>query len=185
MRNKILNKEIASSPKNAPRNDTMAFSLLEVLLASIIFIITISGVFVTLNYVRQPVLDKESALSAAVFGKQVLEALRSKVDASTYFGPCSLALNANAACPDFSLSLGLHQVPPGNLQGLKWPLNLSTSIPLPNNVTNCDKACLVYIVSCGNTTDPVNSPDYTSCTSVGNPDMARRVDLSINWPEAP
>ena len=70
-----------------------AFSLLEVLLASIIFVISITGVFITLTALRKPVADKENALAAAILGKQVLEALRSSVNAGTFystncFSPC-------------------------------------------------------------------------------------------------
>ena len=59
-----------------------AFTLLEVLLASIIFIVSVLGVFSTLSAVRQPVLQKERALTAAVFGQQFLEGLRSQVNAN-------------------------------------------------------------------------------------------------------
>lgn len=157
-----------------------AFSLLEILLASVIFIVSIGGIFVTLSAVRRPVADKESALSAAIFGKQVLESLRSQVNASTYYGNCS-AMNANGACVDFSLYLGKHQVPHGTLP-LSWPINLEEPNTNMNAITNCDTsvACLVYTVSCADST-----ADFTSCTTGGsNPDMARRVDLSINWPNA-
>jgi type II secretory pathway pseudopilin PulG len=163
------------------KNDTKAFSLLEILLASIIFIITISGVFATLNAVRKPVADKESALAAAVFGKQVLEALRSSVNASTFYGPCSSTINGY--CGDFSLYLGIHHVPHGNLpQGLTWPTNLSSS----NFISGCDTSvgCLVYTVACGDGSPPTSSVPPDCVNSSGN-DIAREVTLSINWPEAP
>lgn len=141
-----------------------AFSLLEILLASIIFIITIAGVFVTLSAVRKPVADKESALTAAVFGKQVLEALRSSVNAqpaSNFYGTCI------GTCTDFSLALGTHQVNLPNGQ-LIMPPNLISSNGGGNGV-------LTYTVSCAD-----DSP--APCTS---PDVARKVELTINWPEAP
>ncbi len=142
-----------------------AFSLLEILLASIIFIISIGGIFATLNAVRAPVANKENALTAAVFGKQVLETLRSSVNAGTYYAICSLFVSG--ACVDFSLYLGLHHVtlpPPGQPQ-LTWP-----STDLSQNNTY-----LTYTVSCADGTT-------TTCSSTGSdPDMARRVDLNINW----
>ena len=159
--------------------DNLAFSLLEVLLASIIFVVSVGGIFVTLNAVRKPVTDKENALAAAVFGKQVLEALRSQVNAATFYGSCSSIVNG--ACVDFSLYLGLHQVPsnaptlPSSwLVQSPWPSVLTTT----NNFCN-PAPCLVYTVSCAD-----NTSDISSCASGGaNPDMARQVNLSINWPD--
>src|ERR1039458_2589495 len=101
-----------------------AFSLLEVLLASIIFVVTIAGVFATLNAVRAPVASRENELAAAVFSKQVLETLRSQTsqnDAVSHFYTC---LNGTAAnCADFALSVGTHNVTAATLNGfgLKWP----------------------------------------------------------------
>ena len=77
-----------------------AFSLLEILLAAIIFVISIGGIFATLNAVRAPVANKESALTAAVFGKQVLEALRSQVNAAATQLITAL-LFRTASCTDF------------------------------------------------------------------------------------
>ena len=107
-----------------------AFSLLEVLLASIIFIISITGVFVTLTAVRRPVADKESALAAAVFGKQVLESLRSSVDAGTFY---------NATSSRLSLG-GSHQV----------------SVPTGSNLPQGTTAA--YWVTCADGSNPCN-PD--------------------------
>jgi len=59
-----------------------AFTLLEVLLASMIFIVSVAGVFSTISAVRQPVHAKERALTAAVFGQLALETLRAQVNAS-------------------------------------------------------------------------------------------------------
>ena len=89
------------------RLNNTAFSLLEILLASIIFVLTVGGIFVTLDAIRKPVANKELALTSAVFGKQVLEALRSKVTAassSNFFTVCA------GTCPTFDLALGVHHV---------------------------------------------------------------------------
>src|SRR5208283_5404612 len=81
-----------------------AFTLLEVLLASIIFIVSVLGVFSTLSAVRQPVMEKERGLTAAVFGQQLLEYLRSQVNASQ--------VNTDPVHPCYSysnlLSFGTH-----------------------------------------------------------------------------
>jgi len=137
-----------------------AFTLLEVLLASVVFIVSIAGVFSTLTYVRAPVVSKENALSAAVFGKQVLESLRSQVDNTSYYNSC-----ATNPCQSFDLTLGVHNVPmPAG--GLTWPSSL----------TNCNTT-LNYTVSCSDST-----ADFSNCASAGaNPNMGRRVDLNISW----
>jgi type II secretory pathway pseudopilin PulG len=147
-----------------------AFTLLEILLATIIFIISIAGVFATLNAVRQPVIDKESALTATIFGKQVLEALRSQVNAATssnYYSDST----CTPTCSDFSLGLGTHQVNTTNLPStLTWPTALTSS----NQACATHNPCLVYTVSCAD-----GSPN-SSCGA----DIARKVDLSINWPSS-
>ncbi len=160
--------------------NSSGFSLLEILLASIIFIISVGGIFVTIAAVRRPVMDRGSSLAASVFGKQVLEALRSRVDASTYYGLCTL--NANGHCPNFDLFLGIHEVPSKNFpSGLSWPASISYPNTSINNVANCynisngDTSCLVYTISCADGSN--------TCSSSGS-DMARRIDLTINWPTA-
>ena len=151
-----------------------AFTLIEILLASIIFLISVAGLFATLTAVRAPVINKESALSAAVFGKQVLGALYSNVDASTYYtNICA------SPCSSFDLSVGIHQVPQATLlgAGITWPLNLKSSN------TACDvspNACLVYTVTCSDGNPPIGA----DCKNANNPtiSIARQVDLNIKWP---
>lgn len=153
--------------KYFPKNS--AFTLLEVLLAAIIFVITISGVFETLSVMRTPVVNQESSLEATVFGKQVLEALRSKVDASSnaYFYQCS---NAGAnPCPDFGLSIGQHSVNEATLLnqgGLSWPTDNNNALKNANMVNGV--AILNYTVTCADNSNPCN-------------DSARQVTLNINW----
>lgn len=138
--------------------------MLEVLLASLIFVISIAGIFGTLTYVRKPVANRQGALAAAVFGKQVLEALRAQVSmasAANYYS-CSVV---SSSCPDFGLSLGLHSVSIATLaaNGLTWPPALTA-----NNI-NGNPAVLNYTVICA---------DGSGCA---NTDIGRRVDLNINW----
>jgi len=135
-------------------SNQLAFSLLEVLLASIIFILSVGGVFLTLAAMRGPVADKETALSSAIFGKQVLETLRAKVDAGSFFNSCSV--QGQNPCQDFSLSLGVHYVT--NIPGLTWPPDLTA------NAIN-------YTVSCA--TD--------GSTAACSPDIARKVQLNLVW----
>jgi len=139
-----------------------AFTLLEVLMASLIFVISVLGIFATLNAVRGPVSNKESALTATVFGKQVLEALSSQVTAATYYtNTC-----APPPCTTFDLSVGQHLVPTASLPaGVNWPVAL----------TQCNNG-LNYKVSCADGSAAGAAP---FCG--GNYFIARKVDLNINW----
>jgi len=143
-----------------------AFSLMEILLSAIIFIIAIGGIFATLNAVRTPVVNKEGSLSAAVFGKQVLESLRFQVSdlpSANFYTTCS------GTCTDFSLALGTHQVPSANLPaGLSWPQVLVTKDSI--NYPNGNPPVLNYTVKCADGSG--------SCSANDTP---RRVDLNINW----
>jgi type II secretory pathway pseudopilin PulG len=169
-----------------------AFSLLEVLLASIIFIISITGVFVSLTAMRRPVADKESALAAAVFGKQVLEALRSSVNAGTFYSTDNFCLGTwpNVICTDFSLALGTHQVilPGPSTCGsspLCWPSSTLAGANSCLVASVSTTGCLVYNVKCGDNSVPTGTVStFLDCGSSGSNDIARRVDLSINWPNA-
>jgi len=158
-----------------------AFSLLEVLLASIIFIVSVGGVFLTLNAIRRPVANKESALTAAIFGKQVLEALRSGVNAGSYYSACVTVNPVDGSCGDFTLSLGTHEVASSVLTplGLTWPSAAISTV----NTGHCTVGppCLNYTVTCADG----SSPSYGSTAACSNPDSARKVDLNITWPDAP
>ena len=135
-----------------------AFSLMEILLSSIIFVISIAGVFATLNAVRAPVANKESALTAAVFSKQVLEALRSSVNEQS---SANFYVNCGSTCTDFSLALGTHNVSQATLSGvgLSWPTSALSAAN--GNV-------LTYTVSCA---------DGTCAT----PEVAHKVVLNIHY----
>ena len=57
------------------------FSLVEAVVAAVIFSITVVGVFASLAAIQQPAANSGQSLNAALCGQQVLENLRSKVDA--------------------------------------------------------------------------------------------------------
>jgi len=115
---------------------------LEVLLASIIFMISVLGVFATLSAVRQPVLQKERALTAAVFTQQLLEGLRSQVSASNF--------TANGY--NGSLSLGSHGPVSQNQDGVQYNMtyvvscaaNGSTSGPCPADTAMTVNATVAF-----------------------------------------
>ncbi len=149
-----------------------AFSLLEVLLSSVIFVIAVAGIFATFNAVRTPATNTESALTAAAFGKQVLETLRIQVNqqASANFYSCA-SVNGNGTCGDFALSVGVHQISVATLAtvGLSWP---STALSNQNLVGGVP--VVAYTVSCADGT-----PSH--CTDASTSFVAHRVDLTINW----
>lgn len=139
--------------------NSSGFTLLEVLLAAIIFVVSVAGIFATLSAVRAPIANKENALVAAVFGKKVLETLRTQVSAggAAYYGICTAGCNCTTV---FNLCLGAHSLtlPVG---GFSWP-----TTDLSNN-----NATLNYTVTCA------DGSAAAACAA----DVARRVDLNINW----
>jgi len=178
--------------------DAAAFTLIEVLMASIIFILTVGGVFATLNAVRAPVAQNVLAVSASTLGKQVLEALHSQVNtlsgAGQYYGLCT-ALNADNSCPDFSLSLGQHKVPVANVPGINLntlPSDFASSNPDTNNPANLN-GVVGYTVSCSGGQNPGNVSGNVPANpnNAGNPpsagcaaspdDISRTVILQIKY----
>ncbi len=139
--------------RKALSSNNTAFTLLEILLASVIFVVSVAGVFATLNAVRTPVTTKETAVTVAIFQKQVTEALYTNVDSgknqqnqNMYYGTCTDINNVvQNPCPQFTLTLGEHQVSSATLQqlGITWPASLQGV----NNI--CGAAgCLDYCVTC-------------------------------------
>lgn len=109
-----------------------AFTLLEILLASIIFIISIGGIYATLSAVRKPVVQKERALTAAILGKQLLESLRSQVDARNIQGPIGAGVWTG------NLAIGSHTLPPqSDLQGVQY--NMAYTVICADGTATCDQ----------------------------------------------
>ncbi|HOW36254.1 MAG TPA: type II secretion system protein [Candidatus Omnitrophota bacterium] len=65
------------------------FSLVEVIIASVIFIISTVGLFSALSGLRTASGESKKRLFAANYGKQVLEGLRAKVDDRTWNDSCN------------------------------------------------------------------------------------------------
>lgn len=57
------------------------FTLVEVVVAAVIFTIAVTGVFASLASLKKPVVTNDKALEAAYCGQQFLEGLRAAVDA--------------------------------------------------------------------------------------------------------
>ncbi|MBI3602501.1 MAG: hypothetical protein HY209_06380 [Candidatus Omnitrophica bacterium] len=64
--------------------NTQGMSLLEAFLAAVIFVISVAAVFTTLIGTRRPAVNNDQMTTAALVAKNVLEDLRSKVDALDY-----------------------------------------------------------------------------------------------------
>lgn len=56
------------------------FSLVEVMVAAVIFTIAVAGVFASLASSRKPTVDTDTSLRGALCGQQILEKFRAKVD---------------------------------------------------------------------------------------------------------
>ena len=63
------------------RNNSKGITLLEAFLSAFIFVISVAAIFATLNSLRKPAVNNELAIGAALAASNVLEDLRSKVDA--------------------------------------------------------------------------------------------------------
>ena len=66
--------------KNNHCCDKNGFSLVEAVVASLIFATAVVGVFATMSSFKKPSIDSDKKLMAAFIGKQVLEDLRVHVD---------------------------------------------------------------------------------------------------------
>jgi Tfp pilus assembly protein PilV len=141
-----------------------AFSLLEILLAAVIFVISVAGVFATLTAVRVPVTTKSNQLAAAVFGKQVLEYLRSQVNTSNYYN-ADCSTHPLHYCNDLSLILGQHEV---SFSSLPVGLNVPQSL---YNLNGGVTGVLTYNVLCAD-------GGLITCNVVGM-NEARQVTFTI------
>ncbi len=85
------------------RNDQSAFTIVEVLVSSVIFAIAAVGVFASIAAIRSPSMVSERKLTAAYYGRQILDDLRTKVDGrnwvsatSTWNGGSDLAVGTHS-----------------------------------------------------------------------------------------
>ena len=63
------------------RNNKTGFTITEVIVASLIFVLVIIGVFSTISSLSEPSEESTREVTAALIGKQILENLRLAVDA--------------------------------------------------------------------------------------------------------
>ncbi len=65
------------------------FSIAEAVIAAIVFVIAVTGVLATIGNIKKPSARTDRSLTAAYVGQQVLEAMRTNVDAGTWDDPGS------------------------------------------------------------------------------------------------
>ena len=66
------------------RGQNNGFTIVEVVVAALIFAITVAGAFGAISALRGPAMSSKEDLTASFIGKQVLEDLRTAVDAETW-----------------------------------------------------------------------------------------------------
>ena len=80
-----------------------AFSIVEAMVAAMVFAIAAVGVFSTISSSQKPSVSSDNSLQAAYIGQQILENMHSNVDASTW---------ADSASPLYGTTSGTAHVCP-------------------------------------------------------------------------
>ncbi len=65
-------------------NKLKAFTMTEVVIATLIFSLAMAGVFASISNLRQPAIESTQEVTAAFIGKRILENLRKDVSAATW-----------------------------------------------------------------------------------------------------
>ncbi len=65
-------------------NQKNGFTIVEVVISSLIFVIAVAGIFASINLLRKPAEDTTDKINAAFVGKEILEGLRKQVDAASW-----------------------------------------------------------------------------------------------------
>lgn len=96
-------------------------SLVEVIVTAIIFALAAFGILTTVSILKPQGASSSRRLQAAYLGKQVIEDLRSSVDARTWnnaSGPLAPGVLHNTTIGNFSINYILEDVPGLNLRKL-------------------------------------------------------------------
>ena len=73
------------------------FSLVEAIIAAVIFAIATAGIFSTLIVLRKPAAESDERIGAAYFAQQILEDLRAYVSANGWdTGPLSVGVHSGS-----------------------------------------------------------------------------------------
>ncbi|MBL8012628.1 MAG: prepilin-type N-terminal cleavage/methylation domain-containing protein [Candidatus Omnitrophica bacterium] len=103
-------------------SDNRAFSMVEVMIAAVILSISVIGVMATMSAQKEPALESDERVQAALAAKQFLEGLRGKVDATTYnTGDLSLGLHSDVSLGSYTVNYLVS--PDGNAR--KVEMNIS------------------------------------------------------------
>jgi prepilin-type N-terminal cleavage/methylation domain-containing protein len=86
------------------RQKNEGFTVVEVIVASVIFALTAAGIFATVSALNQPATESSEEVTAVFLGKRILEDLRKDVDATTWTGgpldPANSPYTMNAVVVD-------------------------------------------------------------------------------------
>lgn len=81
------------------KNKIQAFTMTEVVIATVIFSLAMAGVFASIANLREPAVESSQEVTAAFIGKRVLDDLRSAVNAESWNDPATGRLLANTTYP--------------------------------------------------------------------------------------
>lgn len=96
------------------KNQIKAFTMTEVIIATIIFSLAMAGVFASIANLREPAVESSQEVTAAFIGKRVLDDLRSEVNAATW--------------DTGGLSLGTHTITPAiNISGQNYNVSYTVA----------------------------------------------------------
>lgn len=66
------------------KRKTKAFTLVEVIISSVIFALAMAGVYASVSQLRQPATESSQEVTAAFLGKQILDKLRTQINAQSW-----------------------------------------------------------------------------------------------------
>jgi len=69
------------------RRGRQGFTMVEVVVAAVIFALAAAGIFATISAMQQPAVESEEEIKAAFMAKRVLDEFRNNVDASLWSDP--------------------------------------------------------------------------------------------------
>lgn len=88
------------------KNKIEAFTMTEIIVATVIFTLGIAGLFTTISSLRQPAIESTQEVTAAFIGKRILEDLRGEVNAASW--------------DSGKLATGTHTMSPINVDGRSY-----------------------------------------------------------------
>jgi len=79
-----MKKQRSPTSQKFRANRKNGFTLVEVIVAAVIFLLSAAGLLATISAMSQPAAQSSREMTATLIGKQVLEELRQDVDAVTW-----------------------------------------------------------------------------------------------------